>query len=61
MPLGVDQHFSPADMVGGADQPVFLHPLDQARGAVVADPQLPLEVGGRGFLALGDDLDRLAV
>ena len=61
VPVGVDQHFAAADMVGLADQPVLLHPLDQPRGAVVADAQLALEVGGRGLLALGDDLDRLAV
>src|SRR5205085_3388800 len=36
-------------------------PLDETRGAVIADAQLALKVGGRGFLALGDDLDRLAV
>src|SRR5437868_4515645 len=61
MPVGVDQHFAPADMVGLADQPILLHPLDQPRGAVVADAQLALEVRGRGLLALGDDLNRLAV
>src|SRR3954447_25241916 len=61
MAVGVDQHLAPADMVGLADQPVLLHPLDQPRRAVVADPQLPLEIGSRGLLAFGDDLDRLAV
>ena len=61
MPVGVDQHFAAADMVGLADQSVLLHPLDQPRRTIVADAQLALEVGGRSLLALGDDLDRLAV
>src|SRR6476646_9882910 len=61
MPVGVDQHFAPPDVVGLTDEPVLLHPLDQPRRAVVADAELALEVGGRGLLALGDDLDRLAV
>src|SRR6478735_8272209 len=42
-------------------QTILLHSLDQARRAVVPDAQLALEVGGRGFLAFGDDLDRLAI
>ena len=42
-------------MVGGADHAFLLHPLDQPRGIVVADAQLPLQVGGRGLLALGED------
>src|ERR1700759_3106949 len=59
--VGVDQHFAAADMIGLTDQAVFLHSLDQARGAVVADPKLTLQVGRRGLLALRDDLDRLAI
>jgi hypothetical protein len=46
MPVGVDQHFAAADMVGLADEPVLLHPLDEARGAVIADSELALEVRG---------------
>src|SRR4051794_16606660 len=61
VPVGVDQHFAPADMVGLADQAVLFHPLDQASGAIVADAQLALEVRRRGLLAFGDDLDRLPV
>src|SRR4051794_36455842 len=61
VPVGIDQHFAPADMVGLADQAVLFHPLDQASGAIVADAQLALEVGRRGLLAFGDDLDRLTV
>src|SRR4249919_3109903 len=59
-PFRIDQHFAAADMVGGADHAFLLHPLDQPRRIVVADAQLPLQVGGRGLLALGDDLYRLA-
>src|SRR5215213_8159389 len=61
MPLGVDQDLATADMVRLADQAVFLHPLDQPRGAVVADAKLALEVGSRCLLALGDNLDRFFV
>src|SRR4029078_11122260 len=61
MAVGVDQNLAAADMVGLADEPVLLHSFDQPRGAVVADPQLALEIGGRRLLALGHDLDRLAV
>src|SRR5437868_14283755 len=61
MPVRVDQHLAPADMVGLTDEPVLLHPLDQARGAAVADAQLPLDVGRTGLQALSDDLHRLAV
>src|SRR6185369_8276465 len=57
----IDQHLPATDMVGLADEPVLLHPLDQARRAVVADAELALEVRRRRLLALGDDLDRLAV
>src|SRR3954464_10995888 len=60
-PLGIDQNLAAADMVGGADDAVLLHPLDQPRGIVVADAELALEVGGRGLLALRYRLHRLAV
>src|SRR3546814_8034767 len=39
----VPQHFAAADMVGRPHQPLLLHLLDQAGGAVIADAQLPLE------------------
>src|SRR6476469_337524 len=59
--VGIDQAFTTPDMVRLADQPVLFNPLDQTRGAVIADSKLALEIGVRGLLALGDDLDRLAV
>src|ERR1044071_6224697 len=59
--VGVDQQLAAADMVGLADQPVLLHPLDQPGGTVVADAELTLQIAGRSLLALRDDLDRLAV
>src|SRR6478735_2230892 len=61
MPVGVDQHFAAADMVGLADEPVLLHPLNKPGSTIVADAKLALEVRGRRLLALGDYLDRLAV
>src|SRR5437868_10320321 len=59
--VGIDEHLASADVIGLADQPVLFHPLDQPRGAVVANAQLALEIGYRRFLTLGDDLHRLAV
>src|SRR5688572_3651099 len=58
--LRIDEHLAAADMVRRADEALFLHPLDQPGGIVVADTQLALEVGGRRLLALRHDLDRLA-
>src|SRR3546814_16456266 len=57
----VGEHIAAADMVGRTHQPFLLHPLDHARGAVVADPQLPLQPACRGFLAFGDDLACLRI
>src|SRR5689334_9790073 len=37
VPVWVDQNFAAAYVVGLADEAVLLHPLDQARRAVVAD------------------------
>src|SRR5262245_38379801 len=37
MPVRVDQHLAPADMIGLSDEAILLHPLDQPRRAVVAD------------------------
>src|SRR5438309_10851206 len=59
--VGVDQHFAAPDVIGLPDQTVLLHPFDQTRRAVVADAKLALEVRGRRFLTLRDDLDCLAV
>src|SRR4051794_32300756 len=59
--FGVDQDLAAADVVRLADEAVFLHALDEPRGAVVADAELALEVGSRRLLAFGDDLDRLAI
>src|SRR4051812_33350285 len=50
-----------AGMVGGADEAFLLHPLDQRGGAVVADLQAALDVGGGAFLVAHDDLDGLVV
>src|SRR3546814_6658989 len=54
----VGQHVAAADMIGRAHQPLLLHPLDQAGGAVISDAQLPLQPARRGLLAFGDDLAR---
>src|SRR3546814_16976870 len=48
-------------MVGGADFPFTFHPFNEARGVVVADAKLALDVAGRRLLALGDGLHGLLV
>src|SRR3546814_17815461 len=47
--------------VRATDQSFLLHPLDQARGAVISDAQLPLQPARRGLLAFGDDLAGLRI
>jgi hypothetical protein len=39
-----------ADMVGSADKAFLLHAFDERSGAVVADAQATLDIGGRAFL-----------
>src|SRR5690606_39446835 len=48
-------------MVGGADDPLLLHPLDQRGGAVVADAETALDIGRRGLAIAQDDRYRLIV
>src|SRR5487761_314139 len=43
------QDLALADMVGGADDPLGFHPLDDPRGAVVADLQMTLDKAGRSL------------
>ena len=52
----IAQHFAATDMVGRADKFIFLHPVDDPGGGIIADPQLPLQPAGRGLLALEHDL-----
>src|SRR4051794_31012685 len=61
MAVRVDQHLAAADMVRLSDEPVLLHAFDQPCGAVVADAELALQVGGGGLLTFGDDLDRFPI
>ena len=39
----IAQHLAPSDVIGPPDDPILLHPLDQAGGRIVADAQLALE------------------
>src|SRR5947208_2822810 len=50
-----------ADMVGGADDAFGFHALDQSRGAVVADLQIPLHKARRGLALAGDERHGLVV
>src|SRR5258708_21098171 len=59
-PLG-EEDLALALMVGLADHAVFFHALDQPRGAVIADLQPALDVGGRDLALARDDGDRLVV
>src|SRR5690348_18358146 len=55
------QDLALADVVGRADHALALHALDDARGAVVADLQVPLDEAGRGFAFAQHQVDRLIV
>src|SRR5258705_13308991 len=48
-------------MVGFADHAVFFHALDQPRGAVIADLQAALDVGGRDLAFARDNGDRFVI
>src|SRR5690606_38869177 len=52
-----DQHFALARVVGGGDDALVLHALDQRGGLVVAHRQPALDIGGRGLLVVEDDVD----
>ena len=45
-----DEDLALADMVGGADDALLLHALDEGGGAVVADLQAALDIARRGLL-----------
>ena len=48
-PVGTFEHFARFGAVGGADDTVSFHQVDQMGGAAIADPQPPLQQGSRGF------------
>src|SRR5262245_24297125 len=51
-PFGIvaaHENFPFSGVVSRADQTLFLHALDEGRGAVVADAEPPLHVAGRGL------------
>jgi hypothetical protein len=51
------QDFPFADMICGADQPVFFHLLNKPRSFVIADRQFSLDVAGGTFAIFRNDLD----
>src|SRR3982074_1379855 len=55
------QNLALADMVGGRDDALALHPLDDARRPVVADLQMALHEAGRGLALAADQRHRLVV
>lgn len=55
------QDFPLADIVRRTDYSLMLHPLHKRGGAVVADLQSPLDIGGRGFLVPKNERNRLIV
>src|SRR5690606_15517368 len=59
--VAVSVDLAAADMVGGADQSIGLHPFDPLGGGVVADAHLTLEPRSAGLLSLEHDRARLAV
>src|ERR1051326_4013334 len=55
------EHLALADMVGGADDPLGFHALDQPCGAVVADLQIALHKARRSLALAGDERHGLVV
>src|SRR5260370_34787464 len=55
------QHFAFADMVGGADDALGLHALDDARGAIVADLQVALDEARRRLALAAHQRHRLVI
>src|SRR5438874_1402497 len=55
------QYLALADMVGGADDALGFHALDEARSAVVADLQIALHKARRGLALARDESDGLVV
>ena len=56
-PAGGFEEFAGAGAVGGADEAVALHEVDQMGGAAVADAETSLEERGGGFAELEDQAD----
>ena len=58
---GFDEDLAFSGVVGGADDAFGLHALHDRGGAVVADLEAALDIGGRGLLVAQDDGDGLLV
>ena len=50
-----DQNFALANVVGRRDEVFIFHLFDQARGFVIADAELALDIGGRAFAVFDHD------
>src|SRR5690242_1043961 len=53
-PAGTLKDFAGLGAVGGANDAVFLHQINQVSGAAIADAQAPLQQGSGGFSELDD-------
>jgi len=54
-PAGGFEEFAGAGAVGGADEAVAFHEVDEVGGAAVADAEAALEERGGGFAELEDE------
>src|SRR5919108_2916392 len=60
-PAARHQDLALADVVGGPDDALPLHPLDQVGGPIVADRQAALDIAGRGLAIPQHEGDRLFI
>src|SRR5690606_39428820 len=55
------QDFTFSHMIGGTDQSILFHPLDEGGGAVIADTEAALDIGGGALLVAHHHLDGLLI
>src|SRR6266404_4709405 len=60
-PVGTLQYFAWLGTIGGADDAVLLHQIDEVRGAAVADAQAALQQRSGSFAELDDQLHGIAI
>src|SRR5256884_9258660 len=60
-PVAVFQNLARLCAVGGADDAIFFHEVDQARGPAVADPQAALQRGSGSASGVANDANGILI
>src|SRR2546429_10007722 len=60
-PVAVFQNLARLGAVGGADDAIFFHEVDQARGPAVADPQAALQRGSGSASGVANDANGILI